>query len=124
MQGEWTMVSGSSDGQTIPEQMRKQMKRTCHGNEATTTVSGHVYIQAKISIDPTQKPKTIDFEMIGGVTKGQKQLGIYEVEGDTFKSSFAKPGGERPRDFTSQPGDGHTVTFWKREKTSLPTLQK
>ena len=26
MQGEWSMVSGSADGQAMPDQMRKQMK--------------------------------------------------------------------------------------------------
>jgi hypothetical protein len=53
-----------------------------------------------------QKPKTIDYDMTGGFTKGEKQLGIYEVDRDTFKSCFGEPGAERPTDFTSKPGDG------------------
>ena len=55
--------------------------------------------------------------MIEGFSAGKKQLGIYEVEGDTFKACFSKPGDERPTDFTSKPGDGRTVSVWKREKT-------
>src|SRR6266536_2565321 len=27
LQGEWSMVSGSADGRSMPDQMRKQMKR-------------------------------------------------------------------------------------------------
>ncbi len=88
LQGEWSMVSGSADGQPMPAQMVKQMKRVCKGDEATTTMSGRMYIKAKISIDPSKKPKTIDYQMTDGFTKGQKQLGIYEVEGDSFKPDF------------------------------------
>ena len=120
LQGEWSMVSGSADGQPMPEEARKQMKRVCKGDETTTTMGGLIYIQAKITIDASKQPKTIDYEMTGGFTKGQKQLGIYEVDGDTFKSCFAKPGAERPTDFTSKPGDGRTVSVWKREKPAAP----
>jgi uncharacterized protein (TIGR03067 family) len=116
MQGEWSMVSGSADGQPMPDDQRKRMKRVCKGDETTTTMSGQVYIKAKITLDPLKKPKTIDYDMTDGFTKGKKQLGIYEVEGDTFKACFGKPGAERPTDFTSKPGDGRTLSVWKRDK--------
>ena len=58
--------------------------------------------------------------MTGGFTKGKKQLGIYELDGDTFKSCFGAPGAERPKDFTSQPGDMRTSSVWKREKATAP----
>src|SRR5690349_20333496 len=108
MQGEWSMVSGSADGQAMPDGTRKQMKRVCKGDETTTTMNGRIFIKAKITLDPSKNPKTIDYDMTDGFTKGKKQHGIYEVDGDTFKSCFSKPGAERPVDFTSKPGDGHT----------------
>jgi uncharacterized protein (TIGR03067 family) len=116
LQGEWSMVSGSADGRDMPEQTRQQMKRICKGNEATTTMSGQIYIKAKFDLDASKKPKTIDYHMTGGFTKGQTQLGIYEVSGDTFKACFAKPGQPRPADFT--PGEGRTVSVWKRNKAA------
>ena len=121
LQGEWTMVSGSADGQPMPDQMLAQMKRVCKGNEVTTTMAGRIYFKAKITLDPSRKPKTIDYEMTEGFTKGKKQLGIFEVDGDTLKSCFGKPGAERPTDFSSQPGDGRTLSVWKREKPVEPT---
>ena len=124
LQGEWSMVSGSADGQPMPAQMVKQMKRVCKGNETTTTMAGQIYIQANITLDPSKKPKSIDYDMTGGFTKGQKQLGIYEVDGDTFKACFARPGAERPTDFTSKPGDGHTLSVWKREKQVTPAPEQ
>jgi uncharacterized protein (TIGR03067 family) len=120
MQGEWAMVSGAADGQPMPEQMRKQMKRICKGNETTTTMAGQVFIKAKVALDASKKPKTIDYEMTEGFTRGKKQLGIYELDGDTFRSCFAAPGADRPTDFTSKPGDGRTLSVWTRQKQATP----
>src|SRR5438445_3545292 len=75
LQGEWSMVSGSADGQPMPEESRKQMKRVCKGDETTTMMGERVFIKAKITIDPSKKPKTIDYQMTDGFTKGKKQLG-------------------------------------------------
>jgi uncharacterized protein (TIGR03067 family) len=116
LQGEWSMVSGSADGQAMPDSMVKQMKRVCKGDELTTTMAGRLYFKAKIVIDPSKKPKTIDYHMIDGFTKGSKQLGIYEVNGDTLKSCFGRPGAERPTSFETKPGDGCTLSVWKRDK--------
>jgi len=124
LQGEWSMVSGSADGQPMPENMLKEMKRTCHGDEATTTMSGQVIIKARISLDPSRNPKTINYQMTGGFTQGKKQLGIYEVNGDMFRSCFGKPGAERPTDFTSRPGDGRTLSVWRRDKPAAPAPEK
>jgi uncharacterized protein (TIGR03067 family) len=123
LQGEWSMVSGSADGQQMPDEMRKQMKRVCKGEEATTTMGGRIFLKAKISLDPSKTPKTIDYRMIEGPTKGKTQLGIYEINGDLFKACFAKPGVERPADFSSKPGDGRTLSVWKREKAAAKAAQ-
>jgi uncharacterized protein (TIGR03067 family) len=114
LQGEWTMVSGSADGQPMPAEMAKEMKRVCKGDELTVTMSGSTYFKAKITLDPSKSPKTIDYAMTEGVTKGKKQLGIYQLNGDTFKACMGKPDAARPTDF--KPGEGRTVSVWKREK--------
>jgi uncharacterized protein (TIGR03067 family) len=124
LQGEWSMVSGSADGQPMPDEMRKLMKRVCKGDEATVTMGAQVYLKAKITIDPSKKPKTIDYQMTDGVTKGKTQLGIYELDGDTFKSCFSAPVDPRPTDFTSKPGDRRTLSVWKREKPAAPAPEQ
>ena len=120
LQGEWSMVSGSADGSAMPDAMRETAKRVCKGDETTVTVGGQLIMKANFALDPSRKPKTIDYQMIDGPTKGKKQLGIYEVTGDTAKFCFGSPGAERPTDFTSKPGDGRTVSEWKRKKTPEP----
>src|SRR5688572_15263818 len=91
LQGEWSMVSGTADGYPIPEQMLPNSRRVCKGDELTSTVGGQLVMKAKITIDPSKKPKTIDYQVIDGPTKGKKHLGIYEVDGDTMKSCFGAP---------------------------------
>ena len=124
LQGEWSMVSGSADGQPMSDELCKLMKRVCKGDEATTTMAGQVYFKAKITIDPSEKPKTMGYQMIEGFTKGKTQLGIYELDGDTFRSCFSAPGDPRPTDFTTKPGDKRTLTVWKRQKTAIQPEQK
>jgi len=120
LQGEWSMVSGSADGEPMPEELRKQMKRVCKGDELTVTMGSQVFLKAKITIDPSKNPKTIDYQMTEGFTKGKTQLGIYEFDGDTFKSAFGAAGAERPRDFSSKAGDGKTVSVWKKSNAEKP----
>jgi uncharacterized protein (TIGR03067 family) len=124
LQGEWAMVSGMADGYPIPAEMLPNSKRVCQGDDLTATVGGNLVMKAKITIDPTKKPKTIDYQVFDGPTKGQKHLGIYELDGDTMRSCFGAPGAERPTNFTSKPGDKLTATVWKRTKEASPTDKK
>jgi uncharacterized protein (TIGR03067 family) len=116
LEGEWSMVSGIADGQPMPEQMVKTMRRVAKDGMTTVTTDDQIFMKAKFTIDPAKKPKTIDYQMTDGPTKGKTQLGIYQIEGDTVKFCFAKPDQARPTDFTSKPGSGWTSSVWKREK--------
>jgi len=115
LQGEWSMVSGTADGQVIPEAMRKQMKRVCKDQQVTATMGPQLIFKAKITLDPAKDPRAIDFHMIQGPNAGKTQLGIYKLEGDTFTSCFSAPGDDRPADFVSKDGDHRTLTEWKRK---------
>jgi|ERR1043166_3576605 uncharacterized protein (TIGR03067 family) len=113
LQGEWTMVSGSADGTPMPDLMLPNSKRVCKGNETTITVGGQLFMRAKFVLDPSKTPKTIDYEMIDGPTKGSRQYGIYELKGGTVRFCFASPGAPRPADFSTRAGDGRTISVWK-----------
>jgi uncharacterized protein (TIGR03067 family) len=116
LQGEWSMVSGEIDAQALPEDSVKVAKRSAKGDETTVTIGGTVFMKAKYTIDPAKKPKTIDYTMTDGPTKGKTQLGIYELDGDTVKFCFSSPGQDRPTDFTTKEGSGRTLSVWKRDK--------
>jgi uncharacterized protein (TIGR03067 family) len=84
------MTSGKADGQAMPDNMRTASKRVCRGDETTVTVGGQLLMKARFTLDPTRKPKTIDYEMIDGWTKGKKQLGIYELEWREFLQALRR----------------------------------
>jgi len=116
LQGEWSMVSGEIDKQPMPEALLKGSKRVAKGDETTVTIGGMLFMKAKFTVDPSKKPKTIDYMMTEGLTKGKTQLGIYELDGDMVKFCFAKPGQDRPTEFVTKEGSGRTLSVWKREK--------
>ena len=116
LQGEWSMATGGRDGQTLPDDMLKNSKRVCKGDETTVVVGGQLLMKAKFTLDPSKKPKSIDYRITGGPNAGKTQLGIYELDGDMVKFCFSTPGKDRPTDFTTKAGDGRTASVWKREK--------
>ena len=116
LEGAWSMVSGTADGQSLPEPSVKGGKRVARDGVTTITLGGTVFFKAKFTIDPARKPKAIDYTMTEGPTKGQTHLGIYELDGDTVKFCFASPGKERPQDFTTKEGSGRTLSVWKRAR--------
>jgi uncharacterized protein (TIGR03067 family) len=116
LEGEWSMVSGEASGMSMPAEMVKTGKRVAKDGETTVTMGGRVYFKAKFKIDPTKKPKSIDYTMTEGPTKGKTHLGIYELDGDTVKFCFAAPGKDRPTDFTAKEGSERTASVWKRDE--------
>jgi uncharacterized protein (TIGR03067 family) len=116
LDGEWTMVSGERDGQPLPDAFVQSGKRVAKDGETTVTFGDMLLMKAKIKIDPSKKPKTIDYDVTDGSAKGKTVLGIYEIDGDTVKFCFAAPDKERPTEFKSKEGSGHTLSFWKRKK--------
>jgi uncharacterized protein (TIGR03067 family) len=116
LEGEWSMLSGEANGQSMPKETVKSGKRFAKDGETTITIGGQIYFKAKFSIDPTKKPKTIDYIMTEGPTKGKTHLGIYELDGVTVKFCFAAPGKDRPTEFTAKAGSQSTLSVWKRDK--------
>ena len=116
LEGEWSMVSGEADGLAMPKETVTSGKRVAKDGETTITFGGQVYFKAKFTIDPTKKPRAIDYAMTEGPTRGKTHLGIYELDGDTVKFCFAAPGKDRPTEFTAKQGSGRTLSVWKRDK--------
>lgn len=116
LEGDWELVSGERDGQAIPEDIVKTGKRESKNGETTVTINGQLLMKAKYTVDPSKKPKAIDYDIVDGRAKGMKQLGIYEIDGDTVKFCFAGPDKDRPTGFAAKEGSGHTYSVWKKVK--------
>ncbi len=118
LKGEWKTVSYELDGKKpVPDEQLENVKVTIDESGKTTIeVNGQTIIEATTTIDPTKKPKTIDVMFTEGDLKGQTALGIYEINGDSYKYCRAAPGKDRPTEFSSKEGSGHTLVVYKRAK--------
>ena len=116
LDGSWSMVSGEANGQAMPKDMVNDGKRVAKDGETSIAFGGQIFFKAKFTVDPTKKPKSIDYVMTEGLTKGKTQFGIYELDGDTVKFCFAAPGKDRPTEFAAKEGSQCTLSVWKRDK--------
>ena len=113
MQGEWRFVGRIIDGKKTDQ----NGTWTFSGNEII--YSRGVSIRAILKLDATTEPKTFDVDHVSKDGKIEdKSLGIYEIEGDTFKICVTIPGksAARPKAFESKEGSGHTLTVLQRVK--------
>ena len=115
--GTWRLRSREVDGKTFGEEEIKDVIGTIDGSGKVSVRRGDKVInEGTVKLNPTKKPKTIDVTFTGGERKGQAVLGIYEIEGDTFRVCVARPGDERPADFSARAGSGCTLVVYQREK--------
>jgi uncharacterized protein (TIGR03067 family) len=116
-QGAWRLIPREVDGRTIREDEFKGVILTHDGAGRFSVRRGDaVIVEATVTLDPTKKPRAIDVTFTGGENKGKTVLGIYEIEGDTFRVCHARPGGERPTAFSAKAGSGHAFVVYQREK--------
>jgi len=114
LEGEWQMITCSHSGEALEAAYCKMGKRVAKGNETTVFMGPQTILKAFYAIDRSRQPNTIDYVLAHGPAAGKKQFGILELAGDSFKVSFSPVGQPRPGDFSSTPGDGRTVTTWKK----------
>ena len=69
-----------------------------------------------VTLDPDRKPKAINTCDQEGPSEDQTVPGSYDLEGDTLKLCFARPGQERPKEFTTKSGTAFLVCVYKRHK--------
>jgi uncharacterized protein (TIGR03067 family) len=110
-QGTWQLVSSETDGQKAPEEQLKQIKVVIKGNQHSVYFGDKLLAEnVRFDIDPTKKPKTTDDTL----PDGRMIHGIYELDGDTLRSCVAGIGKERPTEFTTKAGSGHTLRVFRR----------
>ena len=116
-QGTWKVVAFEVDGKEVAE---NNFKKLTFINKADGTWSveadGKEISSGKSDIDPTKKPKTIDFMGTLGVFSGNEYLGIYELGKDTRQICFVEKAKGRPTEFTAPAGSGHFLIKFERVK--------
>jgi uncharacterized protein (TIGR03067 family) len=119
--GTWRIVALVVNGAAAKEEDAKKLT-VVNGSDGTWSLRSEDQELSKgtSTLDPTQKPKTIDFTPTVGETNGKQFLGIYEIGAETRKLCFAPPGKERPSQFSSAAGSEQILVVFERVKIATP----
>ena len=114
-QGIWIATSSTFDGQTVPEDVVRSIKRIVTDDHVVWERNGKRFAGSKVVLDPTKDPKTIDVIPDGGRNRGEHILGIYKLERDMLTICMAAAGSPRPSEFKAEKGNEWTLqTFTSR----------
>jgi uncharacterized protein (TIGR03067 family) len=115
--GTWRVVECVIDGIKLAEEDAKKLT-VVNGADGTWRLRSEDQVISKgtSTIDPTKKPKTIDFTKTEGEGKGDRYLGIYEIGETTRKLCFVTAEKERPTEFTSTSGSERFLVTFERVK--------
>jgi uncharacterized protein (TIGR03067 family) len=125
LQGTWSTVSLISNGRTIvaanpaanlPPQPGPVTALAYEGDHWLVLMDGQTVATGITRLDSSKTPKEIDILDASGTKTDKSQLGIYELDGDTYKYCLASPGKPRPTAFASPEGSGISLGVSRRKK--------
>jgi len=121
LQGTWLTVSLVNDGKTLvdektPPKDGPTTKLAYDGNKWMVRVGDKTVASGTFRIDPKKTPKEIDILDESGMNDDKTTLGIYELDGDTYRYCLAPAGKPRPTEFASKEGSGHSLGVSQRQK--------
>jgi len=103
LQGSWNIDFLEVDGTAMPSSPDSRI--VIEDDKFQSLGMGAVY-EGKLEIDARRKPKQFDLVFTDGPEKGNRSLGIYELNGDSWKICFTVTGKRRPSKFETKPGSG------------------
>jgi uncharacterized protein (TIGR03067 family) len=100
-EGTWKVTSLKAGGKDAPAEFTEKIQFVFKGDKLTIK-GGPKEEEAKFKVDGSKKPKTIDITPTSGKEKDKTSEGIYKFDGKKLTLCVvAKPGDERPKEFTS-----------------------
>jgi uncharacterized protein (TIGR03067 family) len=83
------------------------------GDRFTTSTMGAEH-SGTIQIDAAKRPKRFDLVFTTGPHAGSRSLGIYQLDGDSWRICLGSAGNSRPTSFSTAPGSGHVLEMLAR----------
>ncbi len=112
-EGTWQLVSAISDGARADEETVQKIRVIIKGNKHSVFFGDEpIAKDIPFKINPSATPKTTDDTL----PDGRIIRGIYKLDRDTLTNCVNKPDQERPTEFASKAGTGHTLRVFKRMK--------
>ena len=103
LQGVWKVLSLEIEGRTISGATLGGATIAIQGHQFTSVGMGAHY-GGIIEVDATHNPNTFNMNFTSGPEKGNVNLGIYELNGDSWRICLATRGTTRPQEFVATPG--------------------
>jgi len=120
LQGSWTIVTLEMDGADRPAGAPGGSKIVVKGDKFTTISMGATY-SGVITLYPAKRPKSFDLKFTDGPEKGATSLGIYELDGVTWRICLTVTGNTRPRAFATTSGSGLALETLRRDTNAAVT---
>lgn len=112
-EGTWQLVSAISDGARADDETVKKIRVVIKGSKHSVFFGDEpIAKDVPFKIDPSASPKTTD-DML---PDGRIIRGIYKLDRDTLTNCVNKPDQDRPTEFASKAGSGHTLRVFQRVK--------
>ena len=116
-EGVWKVTAMEAGGQKMEEDNFADMTFEFKGKKYWQKNGDDLMEAGTQDLDPSKTPKLMDINVTDGQTKGQKQLAIYEIDGDKLKICAANHGDkERPTKFSTQAGTRQLYFELKRKR--------
>jgi uncharacterized protein (TIGR03067 family) len=113
LEGTWQLVSAVKDGKETPVEVVKKIRVVIKDGKHTVYFGDDAVAKdIPFTVDPTRNPKTT----VDLLPDGKEIKGIYKLDADRLTSCVAEAGNDRPSEFVSKPGSGHTLRVFKRVK--------
>jgi uncharacterized protein (TIGR03067 family) len=115
LQGTWVLVAMQREGEEVPAEDLKGSTAVYEGNHIILRDGDRVRRRGLVTLDPSRKPKAINTWDQDGPYEDQTVPGIYELDGDTLRLCFSRPGSERPKEFNTRTRPGVLFCVYKRK---------
>ncbi|MCE9565163.1 MAG: TIGR03067 domain-containing protein [Planctomycetes bacterium] len=114
LEGAYTVIGLEKGGKPAPKEIMDTLKVSIKGEVFVITI-GTDEKKAKIKVDASKTPNTIDISPTDGPEKGMTFPGIYKIEKGEVTIVFHEKGTERPKEFKSE-GEGMLMKLKKTEE--------
>jgi uncharacterized protein (TIGR03067 family) len=111
-EGTWAFESITVGGKPAPAASFRDARLTLKGDRFIST-DARGTVHGTFKADAEASPKSIDVTFTDGPDAGQTLLGVYTLDGDTYRACFAPSGKPRPAGLDGTPG---AISVLKRLK--------
>jgi uncharacterized protein (TIGR03067 family) len=116
LKGAWSVRSVMRNRNELPAERRKDLQMIFQGGRFAFKQGNNTLTEGTFRLNLAKAPRTIDLTTIDANGINQTTLAIYDLSDDSLKICGAQPGENRPGEFATMDGSGHTMIILRRAK--------